>query len=441
MKALTIRKNRTWLFFALFSVVLLVLLPAARASAPQVYVLHLDDTIQPVSQAYIARGIDVANQHHAAALLIEINTPGGLLDSTRSMVHDILQSSVPVIIYVTPSGSRAASAGFFLLESADVAAMAPGTNTGAAHPVVEGARVGKIMGQKILNDALAFLRSYVSPRGRNVQAAQQAVQQSKSYTPQEALKLHLIDLIAPNAQTLMNDLNGQTITRFNGTKQVLHTADAQFINIEPTLRENIMDRLMNPNFALLILIVGALLIYLEFHIPGTIVPGALGTLMVVVALFAINMLPVRATSWLLIIGALVLILLETFFPSHGLLAGAGTILLVIGLLTLVNGPIPQLRVQFATAASTGIAFGLITSVLVRAAWKARRNKAITGPNAMIGSIGIAQETIAPRGQILIRGELWFAESTQPIPAGAHVRVAGVRGLTLLVNGETTDIPS
>jgi len=441
MKAFNIRRNRLWLLLGACCLALYALLPAAHASAPMVYVLHLDDTIQPVSHDYLARGIDIANQKHAAALLIEINTPGGLLASTRSMVHDILQSSVPVIIYVTPSGSRAASAGFFLLESADISAMAPGTNTGAAHPVLEGATMGKIMGEKVLNDALAFLRSYVSQRGRNVQAAEQAVRQSKSYTPQEALKLHLIDLIAPNAPTLMNDLDGQTITRFNGEKQVLHTRDAQLITIKPTLRESIMDRLMNPNFAVLILIVGALLIYLEFHIPGTIVPGALGTLMVVLALFAINMLPVRATSWLLIIGAIVLILLETHFPSHGILAGAGTILLVIGLLTLVEGPIPQLRVQFATAAATGIAFGLITTVLVRAAWKARRSKAVTGPDAMIGAVGITREPIAPRGQILVRGELWFAESTHPIPAGAHVKVTGVRGLTLLVSSETTDVPS
>jgi membrane-bound serine protease (ClpP class) len=441
MKAPKSRTLRLGFLLTLACLALFSCLPAARASAPQVYVIHLDDTIQPVSQAFLTRAIAEANQHHAAAILIQINTPGGLLDSTRAMVHSILNSAAPVIIYVTPSGSRAASAGFFLLESADVAAMAPGTNTGAAHPVVEGAKVGKIMGQKILNDALAFLRSYVAQRGRNVDAAQQAVQQSKSYTPQEALQLHLIDLISPSDTALLNTLNGQTITRFDGSKQVLHTANAQLIPVTHTLREGIMDLLMNPNFAVLILITGGLLIYLEFHIPGTIVPGALGILMVVLALFALNMLPVNATSWLLIIGALVLIVLETQFPSHGILAGAGTILLVLGLLTLVDGPIPQLRVQFATAAATGVAFGLITTVLVRAAWKARRNKSITGPNAMVGAIGIAQEPIAPRGQILIRGELWFAESAQPIPAGAHVKVSAVRGLTLLVNAETTELPS
>lgn len=441
MNVLKSRGNRLWWLFPLCCLAALTLFPAAHASAPQVYVLHLDDTIQPVSQAFLLRGINEANQHHAAAILIEIDTPGGLLTSTRAIVHGILQSQAPVIIYVTPSGSRAASAGFFILESADVAAMAPGTNTGAAHPVVEGRKVGKIMGQKILNDALAFLRSYVSQRGRNVKAAQQVVRKSSSFTPQEALKLHLIDLIAPSATALLNQLNGQTITRFDGSKQVLHTANAQLVPISHTLREGILDRLMDPNFAVFILIIGGLLIYLEFHIPGTIVPGALGTLMVVLALFALNMLPVNATSWLLILGALVLIFLETQFPSHGILAGSGTILLVIGLLTLVNGPIPQLRVHVATAAATGIAFGLITTVLVRVAWKSHKNKTITGPDAMIGSVGIAREPLAPRGQILVRGELWFAEASQPIPTGAHVKVSGVRGLTLLVSSETTDLPS
>ncbi len=441
MNDLEPHRRRLWWLIGLCCLAVLFLFRPAQASVPQVLVLHLDDTIQPVSKDYLARGIAEANRRHAEALLIEINTPGGLFKSTRSMVHDILSSGVPIIIYVTPSGSRAASAGFFLLESADVAAMAPGTNTGAAHPVLEGRTMGKIMGQKVLNDALAFLRSYVSRRGRNVKIAQQAVAQSKSYTADEALKLHLIDLIAPNTRALLNDLNGQTITRFDGTKQVLHTAGAQLVPISPSFRERVLDVLMNPNVAVLILIGGAMLIFLEFHAPGTIVPGALGTLLVVLALFALNMLPMNATSWLFIVGGLVLILLETHFPSHGILAGAGTILLVIGLLTLVNGPIPQLRVKFATAAATGVAFGLIVTVLVRAAWRGHRSKVITGPNAMIGSIGIAQEALAPRGQVLVRGELWFAEATQPIPAGAHVKVTGVRGLTLLVDSSQAELPS
>jgi membrane-bound serine protease (ClpP class) len=435
------RDRRFRLLIALWFVAFSCIIASAQSKAPQVYVLHLDDTIQPISADFLARGIAEASHAHAQALLVEMNTPGGLLDSTHVMVHDILSSPVPVIFYIAPSGSRAGSAGFFLLEAADVAAMSPGTEAGASHPILEGQKMGATLKEKITNDAMAFLRSYVGPRGRNVDAAQEAVLHSKSYTPQEALSLHLIDLIAPDASTLLNDLNGRTITRFNGQQVVLHTQDAQLVEVTPSFRETLLDPLMNPNIAVLILITGALLIYLEFHIPGTIVPGALGTLLVVIALFALNMLPVHDASWLLIAAAFVLILLEAKFPSHGILAGFGTVLLVIGLLTLVNGPIPQLRVQLATALAAGLGFGIITTILLRAAWRARHNKVLTGPNAMLGAIGIAQEDLAPRGQILVHGELWFAESTQPVSAGAHVKVMGVRGLTLQVESLSEALPS
>jgi membrane-bound serine protease (ClpP class) len=426
------RERRFRLLLALWFVAISCIVGSAQSKAPQVYVLHLDDTIQPISADYLARGIHEASRAHAEALLVEMNTPGGLLGSTRVMVHDILSSPVPVILYIAPTGSRAGSAGFFLLEAADVAAMAPGTEAGASHPILEGQSMGATLKEKITNDAMAFLRSYVAPRGRNVDAAQEAVLHSKSYTPQEALSLHLIDLIEPSTPALLGALNGRAITRFNGQQVVLHTAGAQLVAVTPSFRERVFDPLMDPNVAVLILITGALLIYLEFHIPGTIVPGALGTLLVVIALFALNMLPVHDASWLLILAAFVLILLEAKFPSHGILAGLGTVLLVVGLLTLVDGPIPQLRVQLATALAAGLGFGIITTILVRAAWRARHNKIMTGPAAMLGAIGIAQEELAPRGQILVRGELWFAEATDAIPAGAHVKVTGVRGLTLQV---------
>lgn len=406
--------------------------PAATAQTNNVVVLHLDDTIQPISADYLKRGLDRAAALHASAVLVELNTPGGLLDSTREMVGNILASPSPVIMYVAPSGSRAGSAGFFLLEAADIAAMAPGTNAGAAHPVVEVGKIDDTMKQKILNDALAFLRSYVSMRGRNVDAAQDAVTNSKSYTDQEALNLHLIDVIAPDETALLDQINGRTVKRFNGTSEVLHTRGATLVTVEPTLREQIMDRLMDPNLAVLILLAGALLIYLEFNTPGTIIPGALGTLLVLLALFSLNLLPVRYTALALIVGALILMVLEAKFPSHGILAASGTAALVLGTLTLVAGPIPQMRVQFATALATGLAFGLITTFLIRIAWRARQNKVMVGPEALVGAIGIAQQEIAPKGQVLVHGELWLAESESPIAAGDRVRVRSVRGLTLLV---------
>jgi membrane-bound serine protease (ClpP class) len=348
------------------------------------------------------------------------------------MVGDILASPSPVIVYIAPAGSRAGSAGFFIMESADIAAMAPGTNAGAAHPVVEVGKVDDVMMQKILNDALAFLRSYVSIRGRNVDAAQDAVTNSKSYSDTEAQQLHLIDVIAPKESDLLNAIDGRTVKRFNGTSQVLHTRGAELVTVNLSTREQIMDRLMDPNIAVLLLLAGAGLIYLEFHVPGTIIPGALGTLMVLLALFSFNLLPVRYTSVVLIVCALILMVLEAKFPSHGVLATGGTIALVLGLLTLVAGPIPEMRVQWETAVGAGIAFGGITTVLVRLAWRARRNKQMLGPDALLGMVGVAQQPLLPQGQILVHGELWLAESATPVSPGESVRVRAVEGLTLLV---------
>jgi len=408
----------------------------AAQQTGQVVVLHLDDTIQPISQDYLKRGLDEAARIHAQAVLVEMDTPGGLLDSMRAMVGDILQSPVPVIVYVAPAGSRAGSAGFFIMESADIAAMAPGTEAGAAHPVVEMGSVSDTMKEKILNDALAFLRSYVSVRGRDVDAAQEAVSHSKSYSADEAEKLHLIDLIAPNTATLLADVDGRTVKRFNGAEETLHTKGASLVDVGPTIREEIMDRLMDPNLAVLLLLAGALLIYLEFNAPGTIIPGAVGTLLVVLALFSLNLLPVRYTSLALIAGALILMVLEAKFPSHGVLALTGIIALILGTLTLVAGPIPEMRVQLATAIATGVAFGAITTFLIRIAWRARRNKVMIGPEALVGAVGVAQQELAPEGQILVHGELWVAVAELPVARGESVRVRGVEGLKLLVERVT-----
>jgi len=399
---------------------------------PRVILIHLDDTIQPISADYMARGLEAAAAQHASAVLIEIDTPGGLLDSTRQMVGKIIASPVPVIVYVAPSGSRAGSAGFFLLEAADVAAMAPGSNAGASHPVAEGVKLDDTMKQKLENDTAAFLRSYVSRRGRNVTAAEDAVRSSKSYSDKEALDLKLIDLIAPDDVGLLNTLDGRTITRFDGSKVTLHTRNAQLVPVDPTLRERILDRLTDPNLAVLVLMVGGLLIYVEFNTPGTIIPGTLGTILVLLALFALNLLPVRYTSVMLLAAAFVLLILEAKFASHGILAAAGILSMVIGALTLVDGPIPELRVHLATALSTGLAFGLITVFLLRLALRARRSKVRMGGDAMIGQIAVVTQPLAPSGQVMVNGELWQAESAIPAAKGEQVRVRGLRDLTLLV---------
>jgi membrane-bound serine protease (ClpP class) len=428
----TLRRSAIFLLVCAAALLLGRVTHAAPQQPSQVVLLHVHDTIQPISEQYISRGLARAADIHADAVLIELDTPGGLLDSTRDIVHDVLASPSPVIVYVAPSGSRAGSAGFFILESADIAAMAPGTNAGAAHPVVMGTDVDAVMKQKLENDATAFLRSYVARRNRNVDAAQDAVLNSKSYTESEAEKLKLIDVIAPSNTALLDAIDGRSVTRFDGSTVTLRTRDAHIVPVETTLRENILDRLMDPNLAVLILVVGGLLIYLEFNTPGTIIPGALGTLLVLLALFALNLLPVRYTSLMLLLAAFALMILEAKFASHGVLAAAGIVCLVLGTLTLVAGPIPELRVSIATAVGTGIAFGAITTFLVRIAFRARRNKVLTGPEALVGSIAIAQQPLDPRGQVMVHGELWFAESPAPVSAGEHVRVRAVRNLTLLV---------
>jgi len=420
---------------------------AADSPQPLVDKVEIRDTIQPISAGRLIRAIDTANRDHAAALLVELDTPGGLLESTRQMVGAILASRVPVIIYVAPAGVRAASAGFFLLESADIAAMAPGTNTGAAHPVLEAGTPDPTLKMKMENDAAAFLRSYSTRRGRNTELAESAVRESKSFSDEEALAQHLIDLTAPDETQLLNDLDGRKITRLNNgepTTETLHLHNARIVTLQPTIREQLLGYLSNPNIALMLLVGGALLIYLEFNVPGTIVPGALGTVMVLLAVFALDLLPIRHTAVALILAAAVLLVLELKFTSHGILALAGTVCLAFGTLTLIDAPIPELAIQPAIAISLCVAFAVITLVLLRVALAARRNKALTGPAALVGSLGTAMEPIwtrnmLPIGRILVQGEIWPATAAAPVPERDAVRVVGFHGDILEVVPESAPI--
>jgi len=396
-----------------------------RAQQPLVEKLVLDDTIQPVSAAMLDRALTRAEKDGAAALLIEMNTPGGLVTSMRSMAGAILRSHVPVIVYVSPSGARAGSAGFFLLEAADVAAMAPGTNAGAAHVVFEmGGKPNETVNQKAENDVEAFLRSYVSKRNRNTDAAIAAVASSRSYSAEEALAQHLIDVIASNETQLLATLEGREIVRMDGSKLILHLANARIDLVQPTMREDLLGWLVNPNIALLLLVGGALLIYLEFNVPGTIVPGALGTLMLLLGIFALDLLPIRFTAVLLLIAAFVLMLLEAKFGGHGVLAIAGIACLAFGTLTLVAAPIPELRINPLVAIAVSGAFGGITVFLVRIAMRARRLKARLGADALVGHAASAMEALAPEGHVLVDGEIWSAVASEPVAAGTKVRVVG-----------------
>lgn len=404
----------------------------SRKAPPLVIRLSLHDTVQPVSAGYLERGLHEAARRHADLVLISLGTPGGLLESTRVMVEAIETSEIPVAVYISPSGSRAGSAGFFLLQAADVAAMAPGTNAGAAHPVGGGGEGDAVLRAKVENDTAAFLRSYVLRRGRNAKAAEDAVRQSLSYTDAEALDLKLIDQVASNDETLLKEIDGREIKRFNGTTQKLRTAGAQVVAIAPSLRERLLGRLVNPDLAVLLVVFGALLIYVEFNVPGTIIPGALGTLLLLLGLFGLNFLPIRHASVALLLAAVALLLLEAKFASHGVLAAAGIASLIFGLATLVEGP--DLRVHLATAVAVGAGFGLITTWLATVAWKARRGKQLMGPESMIGASALARTALAPSGQVEIRGELWRAtlEGSSAAPEGAALEVVGVNGLDLTV---------
>jgi membrane-bound serine protease (ClpP class) len=419
---------------------LLAMFAVAASARADVLRVVVDGTINPISDEYVERGIEQAGKQHAQAVLIEIRTPGGLVDSTRNIISKILASPVPVIVYVYPTGSRSASAGFYILESADVAAMAPGTNTGAAHPVLMGTTMDPIMKEKVENDSAAFMRSFVAKRGRNVEVAESAVRQSKSFTDQEALQQHLIDYIAKDESDLFKQMDGRSVTRFDGQKITLHLAGAHLDEYGLTLKEEILGFLMDPNIAFLIFIIGAAAIYAEFNHPGAVIPGVVGIIFVVLAVFALNLLPLRFAGVALILTAFVLFALEAKFGTHGALGLGGTAVLILGALLLVDGPIPQMRIRLFTAVAVSVPFGLITIFLVDIAVRARRNKVVTGDRGLIGEIGVAQTLLRPEGKVFVHGELWNARSSVAIDPGACVRVTAVHDLTLTVEPTAAGVP-
>jgi membrane-bound serine protease (ClpP class) len=416
------------------SLIVIAIFLVSNVGAADVLKIVVDDAIQPVTAEYIGRALDAAAATHDQAVLMEINTPGGLVDSTREIIEKVVASSVPVIIYVTPSGSRAASAGFFILESADIAAMAPGTNTGAAHPVIlGGGKMDDIMKQKMENDAAALMRSVVAKRGRNVELAESAVRESKSFTDQEALDKKLIEYIAPSEQDLFKQLSGKSFKRFNGTTVTLNLVDQPVRDYRMTLKQRILTYIMDPNVAFILLAIGALALYAEFNHPGAVIPGTVGVVFILLAAFALNLLPVRFAALFLIIGAFALFALEAKFVTHGVLTIGGIALLVIGGLLLVDGPIPEMRVHLVTALAVSIPLGLITAFLMSIALRARRNKVVTGEQGLVGEIGIAQTALAPAGKVFVHGELWDAVASVSVPSGERVVVRQVAGMTLRVD--------
>jgi membrane-bound serine protease (ClpP class) len=404
------------------------------AASAEVLQVVVDDTIQPITQEYISRAIDQAERRNDQAILIEINTPGGLIDSTRKIIESVTSSTVPVIVYVTPSGARAGSAGIFILEAADIAAMAPGTNAGAAHPVnLGGGNVDDVMKQKIENDAAALMRSVVSRRGRNVELAESAVRQSKSFTDQEALSQHLVDYVASSSEELFHQLQGKSFKRFNGQETMLDLVGKPVVPFGMTLKEHILDYLMDPNISFILLAIGALALYAEFNHPGAVVPGTVGVVFIILAVFALNLLPTRFAALGLILAAFALFAAEAKFASHGVLTIGGIVLLTLGGLLLVDSPIPEMRVHLLTALAVSVPLGVITAFLMTIAVKARRNKLVSGAQGLIGETGIAQTVLAPRGKIFVHGELWDAIASSGVSVGQFVVVRKIDGLLLQVD--------
>lgn len=404
------------------------------SSSAEVLKIVVNDTIQPITEEYIARAIADAQRGHDQAVLIELNTPGGLLDSTREIIHNIVTSPVPVIIYVSPAGSRAASAGFFILESADIAAMTPGTNTGAAHPVLMGGgKMDDVMKEKIENDAAAFMRSFVSKRGRNVDVAESTVRQSKSFTDEEALKQNLINYVAPNEADLFKQISAQPVKRFDGQLATLQLVNAPVRIYDMTLKEHILDYIMDPNVAFILLAIGALALYVEFNHPGAVLPGVVGLIFILLAIFALNLLPVRFAAVVLIFVSFVLFTLEAKFATHGTLAIGGIVTMTLGGLLLVDAPIPEMQVHLLTALAVSIPLGLITVFLMSIALKARANKVVTGWQGLVGEIGMAQTALSPSGKVFVHGEIWNATASGPVAMGQTVVVRKVDGLLLFVD--------
>lgn len=410
----------------------LLAVSAAQASS-RVLVLDLNQVIHPLTAEIVRAGTEQAGADGAEAVLIRLNTPGGLLSATDEVIQAIIASPVPVIAYVTPSGGRAASAGFMILISADVAAMAPGTNTGAAHPVLAiGGEMDEVMKTKVENDAAASLRAVADTRGRNPELAEKAVIESKAFTDREALEAGLIDLVADDVEALLSQLDGRTIRRFDGAETTLNLAGATTYAYELTYRQRMLLPLTDPGLAFILLIVGLLGVYIEFTHPGLMFPGVVGGVAMILALMSLSVLPINWAGAALILLGLAFFVLEAMTATNGILAAGGAVAMTLGAVMLIDTDVPELSIGWGRAISVTLPFAAITVFLLQLVVKSFRYKIATGAEAMIGEIGVARSAIGDEGRVFVHGELWNARSPAPIAEGAKVRVKIVEGLTLEV---------
>jgi membrane-bound serine protease (ClpP class) len=396
--------------------------------SPAILKITVDAAIHPVTSQYIRGAIDRADKENASLLIMTLNTPGGLDTSMREIIEKILSAKTPVVAYVSPSGARSASAGFFIGVACDLFIMAPGTNTGAAHPVgisVTGQSMDKTMEDKVTNDAASYIKTLAEKRGRNIKMAEDAVRKSLSYTEKEAFEGGLVDLIAKNEQDIIDAFDQKTIRRFKGETQVLHLKNEPVVEVPMSSRQKFLLTISNPNLAYILLMLGLLGLYFEFANPGAILPGVLGGISLLLAIFAFQILPINYVGLILILLAIGMFVLEVKVHSYGVLSIGGITAMVIGSMMLVKAPIPELKPSLKIIIPVALGISLILIFLVTLVIRAHMRKATTGKEGLIGEIGAALTDLAPEGRVFVHGEYWQAEADAPIAKGSPIKVIQV----------------
>ena len=390
--------------------------------------ITVDAPIHPITSEYIRNTIDKAEKENARLIIIVLNTPGGLDSSMREIIQRILSSKTPVVAFVSPSGARAASAGFFISIACDIFVMAPGTNTGAAHPVgvsITGQSMDETMEEKVTHDAASYIKTLAEKRGRNTKLAEDAVRKSLSYTEREALEGNLIDLIAKTEQENIENFDGKRIKRFDGEEELLELKDEEIVDIPMTARQKFLITISNPNLAYILLMLGLLGLYFEFSNPGSILPGVLGGIFLLLAIFSFQILPINYVGLLLILLAIGLFILEIKVQSYGILAAGGITAMVIGSIMLIDTPIPELKPSLKVIIPVAVGLSLIFIFLIVIAIRSQMKRVHTGKEGLVGEIGEARSDLKPEGKVFVHGELWEAVASEKIPKGTKVKVVEV----------------
>ena len=408
-----------------------------KSDKPVVYLLDVDGSINPAVLDYLTKGIEKATTNKASCLIIQMDTPGGVVTTTKSIIKEMTNAKLPIVVYVAPSGSSAASAGTFITMTADVAAMAPGTNIGAAHPVASGGQdIPETMSEKVVNDLTAFLRGMVTKKGRNAEWAEKSIRESVSITAKEALDIKVIDLIADSVPDLLTKIDGRNIDK-DGQSYTLNTKGARLERIATGWRFKILDVVANPNVASLLMMGGLIGLLAEFYSPGLIFPGVVGAICLALSAFAFQVLPVNYVGILLIILAIIFFILELKVASYGMLAVSAIISLTLGLIMLFETEEAAMQVSWTViipmVATVSLFFIVVLGLIVRA----RLSKPRTGEEGLIGEVGISMTDVNAGGRVAIHGEVWNARADRHIPKGERVRVIGVKNLSLIVTQEVS----